>query len=105
MIVLDSTTGKVLGTPSIGKGVDGVAYEPTLGVALSANGKDGTVSVVKETTAGHPETIQTVKTLVGYAKTIAIDPTTHQALLPCLVPTGKGTTTFGIAVVGADAAK
>jgi hypothetical protein len=33
MIVLDSTTGKVLGTPSIAKGVDGVVYESTLGVA------------------------------------------------------------------------
>jgi DNA-binding beta-propeller fold protein YncE len=104
MIVLDSKTGKVLGAPSIGKGVDGVAYEPTLGVALSANGKDGTVSVIKETTPGHFETIQTVKTLVG-AKTIAVDAKTRHALLPCLVPTDKGAQTFGIAVVGVDAAK
>ena len=66
--------------------------------------KDGTVSVVKETSAGKFETIQTVKTLVG-AKTIAIDAKTHQVLLPCQVPTGKGMQTFGIAVVGVDAAK
>jgi DNA-binding beta-propeller fold protein YncE len=104
MIVLDSTTGKVLGTPSIGKGVDGVAYEPTLKAALSANGKDGTVSVVKETTPGHFDTIQTVKALAG-ARTIAIDAKTHQFLLPCQVPNGKGMQTFGIAVVGLDAAK
>jgi hypothetical protein len=62
------------------------------------------VSVVKETTPGHFETIQTVKSLVG-ARTIAIDPKTHQALLPCQVPTGKGMQTFGIAVVGIDAAR
>jgi hypothetical protein len=62
------------------------------------------VSVVRETTPGHFATIQTVKTLVG-ARTIAVDPKTHQALLPCQVPTDKGTQIFGIAVVGADAAR
>ena len=101
MIVLDAKTGKVLATPAIGKGVDGVAYEPMLGVAMSANGKDGTVSVVKEMSPGRFETIQTVKTLAG-AKTIAVDTKTHQALLPCNVPDGKGGKTFGIAVVGAQ---
>jgi len=104
MVVLDSQTGKVLATPAIGKGVDGVAYEPTLGVALSANGKDGTVSVIKETSAGKYETIQTVKTLLG-AKTIAVDAKTHRALLPCNVPDGKGGQTFGLAVVGEERTK
>jgi YVTN family beta-propeller protein len=104
MIVLDAKTGKLLATPAIGKGVDGVVYEPTLGVALSANGKDGTVSVVKETSPGKFETIQTVKTLIG-AKTITLDPKTHQALLPCNVPDGKSGETFGIAIVGVERAK
>jgi hypothetical protein len=103
MVVLDSKTGKVLATPAIGKGVDGVAYEPILGVALSANGKDGTVTVVKETAAGKFEVIQTLKTLPG-ARTIAVDSKTHQALLPCNVPDGKGGQTFGIVVVGAGKA-
>jgi DNA-binding beta-propeller fold protein YncE len=104
MIVLDSKTGKVLATPAIGKGVDGVAYEPTLGVALSANGKDGNVTVVKETSAGKFEVIQTLKTRPG-ARTIAVDVKTHQALLPCNVPDGKGGQTFGIVVVGAGKAE
>jgi hypothetical protein len=90
---------RLVATPAIGTGVDGVAYEPTLGVALSANGKDGTVSVVKETSPGKFEVIQTVKTLPG-ARTISVDTKTHQALLPCNVPDGKGGKTFGIAVVG-----
>ena len=34
MIVLDAKTGKILGTPAIGKGVDGAAFDPVLGVAL-----------------------------------------------------------------------
>ncbi len=99
MIVLDAKTGKILGTPAIGKGVDGAAFDPVLGVALSANGKDGTLSVVKETSAGKFETIQTLKTFAG-ARTIAIDPVKHQALLPCNLPDANGTKTFGIVVVG-----
>jgi YVTN family beta-propeller protein len=99
MIVLDSQTGKVLATVEIGRGVDGTAYEPTLGVAMSANGRDGTISVVKETSAGNFVTVATPKTLNG-ARTITVDTKMHQALLPCNVPDGKDGQTFGIAVVG-----
>jgi DNA-binding beta-propeller fold protein YncE len=99
MVVLDSQTGKVLATPAIGNGVDGVAFEPTLNVAISANGKDGTASIVKEMSPGSFEVIQTVKTLPG-ARTVAVDTKTHQALFPCNVPDGNGGQTFGIAVVG-----
>jgi DNA-binding beta-propeller fold protein YncE len=89
MIVLDAKTGKVLAAVDIGQGVDGVAYEPTLGVAISANGRDGTVSVVKETSPGQFAAVATPKTLNG-ARTITVDTKTHQALLPCNVPDGKG---------------
>jgi hypothetical protein len=71
---------------------------------MSANGKDGTASVVKETETGKFAAIQTVKTFTG-AKTITIDPKTHQFLLPCNLPDGKDGKTFGIIVVGAEAAK
>lgn len=101
MIVLDAATGKVLAAVPTGAGVDGVAFDPTLGVAMSANGKDGTITVVKETAAGKFEAVQTPKTLAG-ARTIAVDGKTHQALLPCNVPDGKGGQVFGIAVVGAQ---
>jgi YVTN family beta-propeller protein len=104
MIVLDAKTGQVLATPTIGRGVDGVAFEPTLGVAMSANGKDGTVSVVKETAPGTFAVIQTLKTFPG-ARTIAVNRMTHQALLPCNVPDGTGKQTFGIVVVGATSTR
>ena len=99
MVVLDSESGKVLGTADVGKGVDGVVFDRRLGGALSSNGKDGTVSVVKETSPGKFETVQTVKTIKG-AKTIAMDTQKHVAVLPCKVPDGKGGETFGIVVVG-----
>jgi DNA-binding beta-propeller fold protein YncE len=104
MIVLDSESGKVLATVEIGRGVDGVAYEPSLGVAMSANGRDGTVSVVRETAPGKFEVIGTPKTRSG-ARTITVDTNTHRALLPCMVPDEKGGQTFGIAVVGEKEAK
>ncbi len=103
MVILDAKTGTILGTTPIGQNVDGVAYEPTLRLALSSNA-DGTASVVKETETGKFETIQTVRTFPG-AKTITIDPKTHQFLLPCNVSDGKGGVTFGIVVVGAETAK
>jgi DNA-binding beta-propeller fold protein YncE len=103
MVILDANTGTILGTTPIGKDVDGVAFDPTLRLAVSANG-DGTASVVKETGTGKFETIQTVRTSPG-AKTITLDPKTHQFLLPCNIPDGKGGVTFGIVVLGAEAAK
>jgi DNA-binding beta-propeller fold protein YncE len=103
MVILDAKTGTILGTTAIGKNVDGVAFEPSLRLAISANG-DGTASVVKETRAGKFETIQTVRTVPG-AKTITIDPKTHQFLLPSNVPDREGGVTFGIVVLGAEAAK
>lgn len=104
MIVLDSQNGKVLAEVDIGRGVDGVAYEPTLGLAMSANGRDGTISAVKENSPGKFGVVDTPKTFNG-ARTITVDTTKHQALLPCNVPDGKGGQTFGIAVVGAKEKK
>lgn len=103
MAVVDATTGKVIATPTIGNGVDGAAYEPTLGLAFSSNGRDGSVSVVKKTGDGKYETVQTVKTVAG-ARTINVDLKNHQVLLPCNVPSAQGGgNTFGIAVVGEPA--
>ncbi len=103
LVVLDSESGKVLGTAQVGKGVDGVVFDRRLGGALSSNGKDGTISVVKETSPGKFETVQTVKTIKG-AKTIGLDTQKHVAVLPCKVPDGKGGETFGIIVVGGSEA-
>ncbi|MGO8752298.1 MAG: YncE family protein [Thermoguttaceae bacterium] len=99
LYVLDSQSGKVLAAVDVGKGVDGDVYDATLGVAMVANGKDGTLSVVKETSPGNFEAVQTIKTFTG-AKTIALDTEKHRAVLPCNVPDGKGGQTFGIVVIG-----
>ena len=41
MYVLDSQSGKVLAAVDVGRGVDGAAYDAKLGVAMTANGRDG----------------------------------------------------------------
>jgi YVTN family beta-propeller protein len=104
MYVLDSESGKLLATLDVGSGVDGAAFDAALGVAMSANGRDGTISVVKETSSGKFEVIRTAKSQGG-ARTITMDAKAHHALLPCNVPDGKGGQIFGIVVVGAESAQ
>ncbi|MCX5644386.1 MAG: YncE family protein [Phycisphaerae bacterium] len=95
MVVLDAEQGKVLATVPVGSGVDGVAFDPQLGLAASANGRDGTLTAVKEGPVGTFTVVQTLKTANG-ARTITRDPKTHQFYLPCNVQTE-----FSVLVVGA----
>ena len=101
MAILDSETGKLMATAPIGKGVDGCAFDAKLGVALSANGGDGTVTVVGEDASGMFTPIQTLTTMKS-GRTIANDPKTNQFLIPATIPSAsEGMSEFGIAVVGA----
>ena len=79
LVVSDPVQGRVIGKATIGHGPDGVAWLD--GKAYSANGRDGTISVVSETTDGHFETIATVPTALG-ARTIAADPDAHLLFSP-----------------------
>lgn len=80
MTVLDTKTGKVIATPPIGANVDGNGFDSGTGLAFSSNG-DGTLTVVRETFPGKYEIIETVETQRG-ARTMAIDPKTHNIYLP-----------------------
>jgi DNA-binding beta-propeller fold protein YncE len=79
MVVSDPASGKVIGQAPIGAGPDGVVWID--GYAVSANGRDGTASVIGETTPGHFETLATVEVAHG-ARTIAADPALHKLFLP-----------------------
>ncbi|MCE9547124.1 MAG: YncE family protein [Planctomycetia bacterium] len=105
LVILDADGGKVLGSVPIGAGVDGVAFDPQWNLAMSANGRDATLTAVGENAAGHFEAVQTLKTAKG-AKTIALNPTTHRVYLPGMIPAGeKKTGEFGVVVVGKGAEK
>lgn len=78
MVVSDPATGKVLATPAIGEGVDGVAFDD--GYAFSANGNDGTITMVGES-GGKYVPLATITTQRG-ARTIGADQKAHKLYLP-----------------------
>jgi DNA-binding beta-propeller fold protein YncE len=80
MTVLDTETGKVIATVPIGEGVDGSGFDLETGLAFSSNG-EGTVTVVKESSPGKFEVAETVTTQRS-ARTMTIDPKTHNLYLP-----------------------
>ena len=90
-----ASDGKVIGGAPIGAGPDGVAWMD--GAVFSANGRDGTISVVRETAPGRFETTETIATAAG-ARTIAADPATHRLYLPAadLQPAVAGARRAGV---------
>jgi YVTN family beta-propeller protein len=79
MAISEPDSGKVIATPAIGQGPDGVVFDPSNGYVMSANG-DGTLTMVKEN-AGKWEVLENVATQRG-ARTIALDMKTHNVYLP-----------------------
>jgi DNA-binding beta-propeller fold protein YncE len=79
MIVSDPATGKVIATPAIGQGPDGVAFDD--GYAFSANGRDGTITMVGETSPGKFEPVANI-TSQPQARTIGSDQKAHKLYLP-----------------------
>jgi len=80
MTVLDVESGKVIAKVPIGERVDGNGFDAEPGLAFSANG-DGTLTIVRESSPGKFEVAETVTTQAG-ARTLAIDPKTHNIYLP-----------------------
>lgn len=80
MVVLDADNGQVLSSLPIGEHVDGAAFDPGTMLAYSSNG-EGTLTIVHEDSPSKFTVVQNVKTLRS-ARTIALDPKTHNAFLP-----------------------
>jgi len=79
MVVVDTGSGRVLTELPIGSEPDGVEFDPSSGLAFSANG-EGSLTVVHEVDADHFETIATVATQ-PHARTLALDPKSHRLYL------------------------
>ncbi len=94
MVISDSASGKVLASPAIGPGTDGVAFDD--GYAFSANGGDGTITMVGESSAGKFDALATITTMRG-ARTIVADQKAHKLYLPAAE--------YGPAVEGKDGKK
>jgi YVTN family beta-propeller protein len=80
MVMLDTNTGKVIGTVPIGAGVDGCAFDDVTQLAFASCG-DGTTTIAREETPEKLTVLETLKTERG-ARTMALDPKTHRIYLP-----------------------
>jgi YVTN family beta-propeller protein len=83
MAISDPDAGKVIASPAIGAGSDGVAFDASTGYATSSNG-DGTLTIVQEM-GGKYDVVENVATARG-ARTIAVDEKTHNVYLPVADP-------------------
>ena len=79
MLMLDSHSGKVVGSVPIGTGVDANAFDNQLQLAFSSNG-EGTVTVAREAAPDKLVVVQTLRTQPS-ARTMALDPKTHRIYL------------------------
>jgi DNA-binding beta-propeller fold protein YncE len=79
-VVLDAATGKVVATIPNGTRVDALGWDAAKKLIYIPNGGDGTVTVAHQDAADKYSVIATVTTFPG-AKTITVDPTTHNAYL------------------------
>jgi hypothetical protein len=78
MVMMDSSSGKVLASVPIGEGVDANAFDPGTQFAFASCG-DGTTTIAHEE-GDKLEVIQTLKTERS-ARTMTIDPATHKIYL------------------------
>jgi len=80
MVMMDSTSGKVVASVPIGQGVDANAFDPETKLAFASCG-DGTVTIAHEDAPDKLTVVQTLQTQRG-SKTMTIDPKTHNIYLP-----------------------
>jgi DNA-binding beta-propeller fold protein YncE len=77
-VVVDAATGKVVASIPNGTRVDAMGWDPGRKLMFIPNGGEGTVTVVHQDSPDKYSVVATVTTTPG-AKTIAVDPVTHNA--------------------------
>jgi DNA-binding beta-propeller fold protein YncE len=79
-VVVDPNGGKIVATIKNGTRVDALGWDPSEKLIYIPNGGQGNVTVVHQDSPDKYTTVATVDTFAG-AKTIAVDPKTHNAYL------------------------
>ena len=77
-VVVDAASGKVVAAIPNGTRVDALGWDPAKKLIFIPNGGEGTVTVVHQDSPDKYSVVATVTTTPG-AKTIAVDPATHNA--------------------------
>jgi len=79
-VVVDAATGKVVASIANGTRVDALGWDPSKKLIYIPNGGEGNVTVVHQDSADKYTVVATVTTFPG-AKTITVDPMTHNVYL------------------------
>src|SRR5947209_15392223 len=79
-VVMDASTGKIVASITNGTRVDALGWDPSKKLIYIPNGGEGNVTVVHQDSADKYTVVATVPTFAG-AKTITVDPKTHNAYL------------------------
>ena len=79
-VVVDASNGKIVATVKNGTRVDALGWDPSKKLIFIPNGGEGNVTVVHQDSPDKYTVVDTVATFAG-AKTIAVDPKTHNAYL------------------------
>jgi len=79
-VVVDASTGTIVATIENGTRVDALGWDPDKKLIYIPNGGEGTVTVAHQDSADKYTVVATVTTFPG-AKTITVDPRTHNAYL------------------------
>lgn len=99
-VVLNADDGKIIASLPIGKGVDGGGFNPRTMEAFSSQG-DGTLTIIKETSATSFEVEQTVQTK-SRAKTCTLDTRNDHIILITTEPTPNADAAGGNATGGSE---
>src|SRR6266478_5136692 len=79
-VVVDASTGKIVASIKNGTRVDALGWDPSKKLIYIPNGGEGNVTVVHQDSPDKYTVVATVDTFAG-AKTIAVDPKTHNVYL------------------------
>jgi hypothetical protein len=80
LAVLDAASGKVIATPEIGRGNDGVIYDPETRKIYTSNGVDANLVIYDQVDADTYKLAEATTTR-PYARTMALDPKTKKVYL------------------------
>ena len=80
LVVLNTDNGHVIDEQPIGKGCDGVVFDPIMNFIFASCG-EGVLTIIKEHSPAQYEVMENATTKKG-ARTLALDESTHKVYLP-----------------------
>jgi DNA-binding beta-propeller fold protein YncE len=93
LVVVNAENGAVVAAVPIGQGTDADRFDPTSRLIFSSNGRDGTLSVIREVNANTFVPVATVPTELS-ARTMEIDPESGRVYLVAAHTTAKAMEQF-----------